>query len=97
MDTARTIHIELATLPGIDFCSCRRSQEEAKADGRAEAYYVNIDSTKNPEAQAAAFLHECLHIWHSDFSSGQPAANIEADRADELRRILQALAEEGTA
>ena len=70
MDTARTIHIELATLPVLNFCSCRRSQAEAQADGRAEHYYVNIDSTKNPEAQAAAFLHECLHIWHSDFSSG---------------------------
>lgn len=51
---------------------------------------IIINSGQSEEQQAAAFLHECLHIWHDDHHSSRAAADIEQERHAELLRILQA-------
>lgn len=57
------------------------------ADGDRVTLAINEDLPA--ELQAAAFLHECLHIWHSDHSSGRAVKEIERERREELRKITR--------
>ena len=52
------------------------------------AYYIAINEDISPDEQAAAFLHECLHVYHNDFSSGKTVQQIESERHRELKRVL---------
>lgn len=56
---------------------------------RPQDYTVCINSALDPDQQAAAFLHECLHIWHDDLrsNSGIPVGSLEDIRHEELKRI----------
>ena len=64
----------------------------ASGSGRPDVYTVMINGTKSEERQAAAFLHECLHIWHKDHA-GENATKAEAERRQEAKRLLQIMAE----
>ena len=57
------------------------------AEGDRVTMAINEDLPE--ELQAAAFLHECLHIWHSDHSSSRAVKEIERERREELRKITQ--------
>lgn len=54
-------------------------------------YTILIDSNQRQEEQAAAFLHEMLHIWHGDHESNKSTAEIEEERHEELISILSYL------
>lgn len=56
-------------------------------------YTILLNSNKSEEEQAAAFLHECLHIYHGDLSSNRSADDIEAERHKELISLLTILKE----
>ena len=53
-----------------------------------DGYTILINGTKPGPEQAAAFLHECLHIWHNDHNDTRTADTIEAERHEELQQIL---------
>ena len=55
--------------------------------GQDPNLHVFIDGDIDPDRQAAAFLHEMLHLWHGDKQDPRPLEEIEAERAAELRRI----------
>lgn len=48
---------------------------------------VFVNSGLSKDEQAAAFLHECLHIWNNDFNSGKAASEIEESTHKQLKRI----------
>ena len=52
-------------------------------------YTILINSKLSEDEQAAAFLHEALHIWHDDFNSGRSADSIEETRKAELHRLIE--------
>ena len=52
-------------------------------------YSILLNSKDSEDIKAASFLHECLHIYHDDFSSGQTADAIEAKRHAEMGRLLE--------
>lgn len=57
---------------------------------------VMISTGTDKDRQAAAFLHECLHIWqgmHGEID-GKTVDQIETDTRRDLRRILQYLIDE---
>ena len=56
-----------------------------------DKYTIVINSNKTTQEQTAAFLHECLHIYHGDLKSGDPADTIEAQRHKELISLLTVL------
>ena len=64
----------------------------ASGSGRHDVYTVMINGTKSEDRQAAAFLHECLHIWHKDHATDN-ATKTEAERRQEAKRLLQIMAE----
>lgn len=57
-------------------------------------YKIYINSDQTNDEQAAAFLHECLHIYHNDSCSPELADSIEHSRRAELLRILKLLSQE---
>lgn len=61
---------------------------------QAGAYTIYINEDQTQDEQAAAFLHECLHIYHDDFNSTRTAGELEEERHAELKRIF---AQEATA
>lgn len=64
------------------------------AAGAGDEYLVMLNDTKDTKRQAAAFLHEALHIYHEDFKATRPVAEIEAERRAELRELLEILIED---
>lgn len=52
-------------------------------------FTVVINSTKDEDTQAAAFLHECLHIWNEDHTGGRTPDEIETFTHEQLDRILK--------
>ena len=52
-------------------------------------YLILLNENQSEDGKARSFLHECLHIWHNDLNSGDPVGKIEAERAEELQRILR--------
>lgn len=52
-------------------------------------YIIFVNSEKTADERAAAFLHECLHIYHRDFDSTETADQIEHTRHNELLRLLK--------
>lgn len=61
---------------------------------QAGAYTIYINEDQTQDEQAAAFLHECLHIYHDDFNNTRTAGELEEERHAELKRIF---AQEATA
>ena len=51
------------------------------------AYKIYINDTLSPDEQAAAFLHEMLHVWNNDFNSNEAADHIEKNTHEQLKRI----------
>lgn len=58
-----------------------------------DGYMILINGAEPKPNQAAAFLHECLHIWHDDHNDTRAADTIEAERHEELRKLLEILTE----
>ena len=56
-----------------------------------ESYLIIINDQKSEQEQAAAFLHECLHIWHNDFSTNTNALEVEELRHRELAGLADLL------
>ena len=56
-----------------------------------DTYTIFINSDQTDDERAAAFLHECLHIYHNDFASQESADSIEKARHAELKRICEIL------
>lgn len=54
-------------------------------------YMMIINSDRDERAQVISYLHECLHIWHRDHGSGRTVNEIEKDRHEELRELLEAM------
>lgn len=54
---------------------------------------VVINEGLTESEQAAAFLHECLHIWHDDHNSQTDADTLERIRHKELIEILTGILE----
>lgn len=52
-------------------------------------YRIFINDTLDSDDQAAAFLHECLHIWNDDFNSNDSADHIEQRTHKQLKRISE--------
>lgn len=50
-----------------------------KCGSDKEAYMIILDSKQAERQQALAFLHEALHIYRQDFTSGKTAQEIEAE------------------
>lgn len=53
-------------------------------------YLILVNADHTADEQAAAFLHEMLHIWNRDTQSAEPAADIERRTRAQLLRILAA-------
>ena len=56
-----------------------------------EKYFMLINAEQTPDEQAAAFIHEMLHIWNKDFESGDDLQAIEARTHEQTKRILSLL------
>lgn len=52
-----------------------------------EQYAIYVNDTLPATEQAAAFLHECLHLWHDDTSADLPADVLENVRHRELLEV----------
>lgn len=61
------------------------------ATGTDNGYTIVTNQQETETQQAAAFLHECLHLFHDDLNSGGNAAEIEAARHAELIELLEIL------
>lgn len=57
-------------------------------------YTIYINSELSDDDQAAAFLHEALHLYHDDTNRKDPADAIEQERHAEIKRLLQTLSQE---
>lgn len=80
MNQELSLHIVTDKLPaGINGISA--------AEGQRVIVAINTDQSETE--QAAAFLHECLHIWHDDHHSSRAVKEIERERREELRKITQ--------
>lgn len=56
-----------------------------------DTFYMLINAKASKEEQAAAFLHEMLHIYRRDFESDQSVDEIEIEVRKELKVIKQYL------
>ena len=63
-----------------------------RAEEAHERYSILLRDSLSEEEKVLGFLHECLHIYHKDFSSAVPVPEIERLRDEELLRILTVLA-----
>ena len=79
----RTLKIELHTIDGLP-----NNIKGACSQTGQDEYIIVINSRNSQDEQAAAFLHECLHIWHKDHEGGKDVQELEAIRHDELKRVL---------
>lgn len=52
-----------------------------------DIYNIYVNNKLDPDSQAAAFLHEMLHIWNNDFDSQEEADQIELRTHEQLKRI----------
>ena len=78
--TIQPLNIRLAKmelLPGAEGITAKDEQ----------GYLVVINSMLPEDKQAAAFIHEMLHIWHDDFSGDAPAGQLESYRHAEAIRL----------
>lgn len=78
------IYYDLQTLPAVHGIT---SKDKNK-------YFMLINAGESPDEQAAAFIHEMLHIWNRDFESKDSLQEIEARTREQAKRILSLLAEE---
>jgi len=51
-------------------------------------FLILLNSTKSPEEQKRALIHEVLHIWHDDFRRTD-LDQIESERDRETDYLLQ--------
>lgn len=78
----RKINLTINTLP--------LPAHGAVAKTGPDQYAIFIDSEQEPLEQAAAFLHEALHLWQRDFDTDTSADVIEA-RTHHLQKQIAAL------
>lgn len=85
MNRTITIHIQGAELPE-DVNSLLFSK-------RPGEYSILTNTKKTEKEQAANFLHECLHIYHEDMETENPADadQLERIRHKELLSLLEML------
>ncbi len=63
------------------------------SDGHS--YKIWINDILDSDNQAAAFLHEMLHIWNDDFNKDADADHIEKQTHAQLKRISEIYFKEG--
>ena len=56
-----------------------------------DTFQIWINSNLDADDQAAAFLHEMLHIWNNDFDSKDDADQIEQRTHEQMKRISDIL------
>lgn len=82
--TERTIKLQIITSPLP--ASVRGLTANQKG---SDVFTIAINDQKNDDEQAIAFLHEMLHIWHSDHDrEGVNISELEHERHRELKRLL---------
>ncbi len=54
-------------------------------------FTVAVNSNLDEDTQAAAFLHECLHIWNRDHDRREPFEAIEESTEQQVKRIAAIL------
>ena len=59
--------------------------------GAGKDYIIVTNQQETETQQAAAFLHECLHLFHDDLNRGGSADEIEATRRAEIIELLEIL------
>lgn len=60
--------------------------------GAGQHYIIVTNQQETENQQAAAFLHECLHLFHGDLNgAGGSADEIEAARHAEIIELLEIL------
>ena len=60
-----------------------------------DIYNIYVNNKLDPDSQAAAFLHEMLHIWNDDFNKDADADHIEKQTHAQLKRISEIYFKEG--
>ena len=55
----------------------------------SDNYMILINANRNERDQVLSFLHECLHIWHRDQDRRDLVDEIEKERHEELRELLE--------
>lgn len=63
----------------------------AVSDRGNGSYIILINQTLDEKAQAEAFIHEALHIYHNDFESELSLDKLESIRHEESESILKAM------
>lgn len=61
------------------------------ATGAVNHYIIVTNQQETESQQAAAFLHECLHLFHDDLNRGGSVDKIEAARHTEITELLEIL------
>ena len=61
----------------------------ATAQTGADEYKTIINSSLDQEEQAAAFIHECVHILNRDHLKTEPVQEIEAKVHEQLKAIAE--------
>lgn len=54
-------------------------------------YIIVTNQQETESQQAAAFLHECLHLFHDDLNGSDSADEIEAARHSAITDLLEIL------
>ena len=61
---------------------------------RGDGHAIVMNKSLDDKHQAAAFLHEMLHLYHNDNEYQGNIYQLEQERKQELRDLLQILIEE---
>lgn len=87
MDRTITIRIKTEQLP--------ESVRGVSVERRPEDYIMLLNGQEDDPETVAAFLHEMLHIYHEDHGRAGGTDGIEAERHEELQRIITAINKRG--
>lgn len=87
MNTERNINIRLVTTEELPL----QIKGICGTADKDDSYIMALNGNYGEHRQLLTFLHECLHIWHKDFTSGRGAQEIEAERHRELVELLEEL------
>ena len=52
-------------------------------------YMMIVNENDSQERQIRSIIHGLQHVYHDDFTSSRPVPEIEKERREELRRILE--------
>ena len=81
-----TLHVSTAEMP-----TTVRGVSVPKRGGCKDEFLIILNECLSDTEKTAAFLHECLHLWHRDHEAVTDVDLLEKIRHDELREIAQGL------